>query len=277
MESSAARTGVRVSRWLVPLAAATVLFAWLMYAPAGLLGKADALGYAVCHRIDVRSFHIGARALPLCARCTGMYLGALLGLIFLARTAPRHAGLPGRKFFPVIAVFVLAFVIDGTNSYLYLLKEMEGSLLSQVPNLYIPNNTLRLLTGTGMGLVIAVVLAPALNQTFYKDWQPRPALHSWKQFLILLGLALLLDLLVLAEINPVLYVLALLSAGTVLLLLTLIYAMVVVMIARRENGYTSLRQAWLPLAAGFTVAMTQILLTDILRYTMTGTWSGFAL
>jgi hypothetical protein len=53
--------------------------------------------------------------------------------------------------------------------------------------------------------------------------------------------------------------------------------MVVVMIARRENGYTSLRQAWLPLAAGFTVAMTQILLTDILRYTMTGTWSGFAL
>jgi len=271
------RTGARVARWLVPLAAAIVFFGWLLYAPAGLLGKADAIGYAVCHRIDVRSFHIGVTALPLCARCTGMYLGALLGMIFLGFTSPRHAGLPDKKLMIVLGVFVLAFAIDGSNSYLYLLKEMGTSAFSQIPNLYIPNNTLRLLTGTGMGLVIAAVLVPAFNQSFWVDWDPRPALAGWKQVLALVGLALVLDLIVLADIVPVLYVLALLSAATVLLILSTVYALVTLMIFRHENRYTSLTQAWLPLIAGFTVAMTQILFTDVLRYTLTGTWSGFVL
>ncbi len=57
-----------------------LLVAWLLNTPNGLLGKADALGYAVCHRIDARSFHIHDRQTPLCSRCTGMYLGAMLGL-----------------------------------------------------------------------------------------------------------------------------------------------------------------------------------------------------
>jgi uncharacterized membrane protein len=277
MESALIRTSTRAFRWLVPLAAVTVVFGWLMYAPEGLLGKADSIGYAVCHRIDVRSFHIGVRAMPLCARCTGMYLAALLGLIVLGFTAPRRAGLPEKRFWPLLAVFFLAFAIDGSNSYLYLLKQLGNSPFSGLPNLYTPNNTLRLLTGTGMGLVIALMLAPAFNQTFWTEWSPRPILDSWKQFLALLGLALVLDLIVLADITPILYVLALLSAGTVLLVLSTVYAMVILMVFRRENRFASLRQAWLPLLAGFTVAMTQILLTDILRYTLTGMWSGFRL
>lgn len=277
MQSSPIPTGPRFVRWLVPLAAATVFVGWLLYAPAAVLGKADAIGYAVCHRIDLRSFHIGVRAMPLCARCTGMYLGALLGLVFLGFTAPRRAGLPGRKMLVVLGAFVLAFAIDGTNSYLYLLKGFGDSPLSQIPNLYIPNNVLRLFTGTGMGLVIAVVLAPAFNQSFWTDWDPAPILAGWKPLLALLGLAVALDLVVLADIPPVLYVLALLSAGTVVLILTTVYALVALMAFRQENNYSALWQGWLPLMAGFTVAMTQILLTDILRFALTGTWSGFSL
>ena len=72
-----------ISRWLVPLAAVLAIAAWIYIAPPGILGKADAIGYAVCHRIDERSFHVDGRQLPLCARCSGMYLGALLGLVVL--------------------------------------------------------------------------------------------------------------------------------------------------------------------------------------------------
>ncbi len=72
-------------RGLIFIAVGLLLVGWLWNTPAGLLGKADALGYAVCHRIDVRSFHLGERQLPLCARCTGMYLGAMLGLVFQVR------------------------------------------------------------------------------------------------------------------------------------------------------------------------------------------------
>ena len=75
----------KTSRWPatslkagLALAVGLVLLGWLLNTPPGLLGKADAIGYAVCHRIDLRSFHLGERALPLCARCSGMYLGAML-------------------------------------------------------------------------------------------------------------------------------------------------------------------------------------------------------
>jgi uncharacterized membrane protein len=275
MQSSLAQAGGRVSRWLVPLAAGIVFFGFLMYAPEGLLGKADAIGYAVCHRIDLRSFHIGTRALPLCARCTGMYLGALLGLVYLGLTTHHRAGLPDKKMMILLGTFFLAFAVDGGNSYLYLLKQLSNGSFSQVPNLYVPNNTLRLLTGTGMGLVIAAVLAPAFNQSFWADWETGRIFSSWKHLLTLVGLALLLDLIVLADFAPVLLVLALLSAATVVLLLTMVYTLLVLMILRQENRFSSLPSAWLPFTSGFTIAMLQIIAIDILRLTLTGTWSGF--
>ena len=43
---------------LLVLAAVIIVTVWLAKTPDGLLGKADAIGYAVCHRIDARSFHL---------------------------------------------------------------------------------------------------------------------------------------------------------------------------------------------------------------------------
>src|SRR5512140_118546 len=83
----------KIIPWLV---AASVLLVWLVYTPAGLLGKADAIGYAVCHRIDARSFHLGDRQLPLCARCSGMYLGAVVGIVYQA-FAGRKGAFPSWK------------------------------------------------------------------------------------------------------------------------------------------------------------------------------------
>ena len=73
--------GLTIKFFLVMFTAIITYF-WLDFAPDGLLGKMDAVGYAVCHRIDERSFHLGERALPLCARCSGMQLGALMGLAY---------------------------------------------------------------------------------------------------------------------------------------------------------------------------------------------------
>jgi hypothetical protein len=70
------------SRYLVVAALILVFIGWLLETPSGLFGKLDAIGYAVCHRIPERSFHIGDYQLPLCARCSGMYLGAVTGLVF---------------------------------------------------------------------------------------------------------------------------------------------------------------------------------------------------
>src|SRR3990172_9985519 len=101
----------KIARLGAYLIAGILLLLWLGLTPAGLLGKADATGYAVCHRIDLRSFHIGNRPLPLCARCSGMYLGAMLGLIFQV-VRGRRAGMPLKKILVVFGVMVVVFVVD---------------------------------------------------------------------------------------------------------------------------------------------------------------------
>src|SRR4030095_2994198 len=181
MEQTASPSRVqKVSRWFVPIAFTLVFAFWFYNAPPGLLGKADAVGYAICHRIDERSFHIGDRQLPLCARCTGEFYAAGLTLLFLAITSKKKSGMPGWKLGAPLIIFFLAFGIDGSNSYLYLLKQTSHGALDNIPNLYIPNNTLRLFTGSGMGIALASILFPAFNQSTWKVDDPSPAL-SWKK------------------------------------------------------------------------------------------------
>jgi len=267
----------KLSNWLVPLAAIAIVAGFLYIAPPGILSKADAIGYAVCHRLDERSFHVGGRQLPLCARCSGMYLGAVLGLTFLSLRYRRSAGVPPKAVIAILVLFGLAFAIDGANSYLYLMKSVSGARLSFIPNLYVPNNTLRLFTGSGTGLGMAVAIFVSLNQTWWKDWDNQPVLGKPHDLLILTALMLLADLLVLPEWDWVLYPVAFLTAGGVLLLLTLVYGMLWTMFMRQENLYMHLREAWLPVLAGLTIALLQISVVDVFRLWLTHTWGGFPL
>ncbi len=249
-------------------AALLVFTVWFLYTPAGVLGKADAVAYAVCHRISTHSLFIGTSQMPLCARCTGMYLGAILCLVYQA-VQGRKGSLPPKRMYAVFGLLVLAFGIDGVNSYL--------SFFPHAPSLYQPQNWLRLITGTGMGLTITAFLLPVFNQSLWKTWDTRPALGSWKQIGGLLLLALGLDLLILTGIPAILYPLALLSAGGVLMILTMVYGLVLVMLFKAENRFEQFPQIWLPLLAGLTLAMVQIGALDLGRFLLTHTWAGFSL
>lgn len=252
------------------LLAVAVLLVWLIYTPHGLLGKADAVGYAVCHRIDVRSFHLGERTLPLCSRCTGMYLGSTLAFIYLLARGRGLAGLfPPRRLLAVLAVFAAAFAVDGVNSYL--------TFFPGAPHLYAPDNTLRLLTGTGLGLGIGVLVVPGFNQAVWKKVDFRRSLESWADLGLLLLAALGIDVLVLTENPLVLYPLALVSSLGVVMLLTIVYSMLALLLSGRENQIAHLRQLFVPALAGFVLALLQIAGLDVIRYVLTGTWNGFAL
>jgi len=265
-----------LSRWLVPLAAVIVFGIWFSVTPPGLLGKADAIGYAICHRIDERSFHIGDRQIPLCARCTGEFYAAGVALLFFASVSGKKSGMPGWKLGAPLIVFFLAFGIDGSNSYLYLLKQTSHGALDNIPNLYIPNNTLRLFTGSGMGIALASILFPAFNQTTWKESDPSPAL-DWKKLGIIIGAVFLIDLLVLTESPLILYPIAVISVLGVLSLLVIVFSMVWLLIMRQENVFDTLKQMWLPFVAGTTLAFLMITVIDLLRFKLTGTWGGFPL
>lgn len=261
---------VKIS-WKVGLILVVILLflGWLSYTPPGVLGKADALGYAVCHRLDSHSFHIGDRQLPLCARCSGMYLGGVLGLGFQFLLAPRKTGAPPVKVAAILVLFFLAFAVDGANSFLSL-------ILGHGP-LYEPSNILRLFTGTGMGIVIAAVLYPAFGQTAWQQSLAQPALPDFRTFGLLVLSGIGLDLVVLSEQTLVLLALALVSAAGVLLLLSLIYTMMLVIIFHQENRYSNLLQLWPAYMGGLLAALTQVFASDVLRFILTKTWGGFPL
>ena len=263
-----------ILRWFVPVAAILAFAAWMYLSPEGALGKLDAVGYAVCHRIDTRSFQIGDRQLPLCARCTGEFYAAGVALVFQIFMSGKRSKLPSRGIIAALVLFFLAFGIDGSNSYLYLLKQTSQGALDNIPNLYIPNNILRLFTGSGMGIALAAVLYPVVNQTLWRELDDRPALE-WKPFGILVGLIAVLNLLVLADSPIVLYPIAYLSALGTLSLLVIVFAILWIMIMRQDNTFDHPRQLWLPFLSGFTLAMLMILSIDLLRLQFTGTWSGF--
>jgi uncharacterized membrane protein len=263
-----------ITRWFIPIAAVLAIAAWLYIAPEGALGKLDAIGYAVCHRIDARSFHIGERQLPLCARCTGEFFAAGIALAFQGFTSGRRSKLPSRGIIAVLFLFFLAFGIDGSNSYLYLMKQTAKGAFDQIPNLYVPNNTLRLFTGSGMGIALASVLYPVVNQTIWRELDSRPALE-WKSFSILVTAVAVLNLLILTEHPAVLYPAAYISALGTLSLLVMVFGILWIIIMKLDNIFDHPGQLWLPIASGLTLSLLLILGIDLLRLGLTGTWGGF--
>jgi uncharacterized membrane protein len=264
---SAAR---RALPWLVVLVLAVSLVSWLLNTPAGLLGKADAIGYAICHRIDLRSFHLGERQLPLCARCTGMYLGVLVGFGGMAALGRRRAGrLPPRPVLAVLFGFMGLMAVDGVNSYL--------SFFPPLPHLYAPHNTLRLITGTFNGLALAGLMYPVLNQSLWFDWEDRPALANLRELLLLVIGAAIVIALVLTESPVALYPLALLSTLGVVVILVALNTTLLLAVVRRENLALGWRGALLPLTAGLALAIIEIALVDAGRYAVFHTWGGLPL
>ena len=248
--------------------AGVIITIWLLNTPHGLLGKADAVAYSVCHRIAERSFLVGGRALPLCARCSGMYLGIVGAWLFYTFTSQREGGFPSRAMLVLLGAFGLAWALDGLNSFM--------TLIPGAPHVYEPSNLGRLATGTLMGVAMMSIAYPMFNQVAWKVWNPKPALDAYKKLggVVLAGAAL--AGLALTDNPIILYPLALISAAGVFLLLTLIYTTMVLNFWRTNQAQTW-KDLRLVLTLGFVLALLQIGLLDLGRFHLTGTWSGIQL
>jgi uncharacterized membrane protein len=259
----------KLARILMLILGSGLVMIWLVNTPPGLLGKSDAVAYAICHRIGSHSFHLGERAFSLCARCSGEYLGFLWGFIFHLFFAKDRYNFPTLKTLLALGVLFLFFVFDGINSFFHLYPGLEQF------SLYTPQNFLRLFSGLGMGVLISVILYPLLGQTLFKEQVEEVTFTTTRDWFLLIGGAALIGLLVLAD-NPLLaYPLILISTGGLLTLLTILYTVIWVLILKKENSFGN----WMNLAwwgvGGFFTAILQVALIDLIRFLLTGTWSGF--
>lgn len=255
---------------LLIVIAAALLIVWLALTPPGLLGKADAIGYAVCHRIAARSFHSYDRPLPLCARCTGVYLGVWVALSYLAaHRRVRAARLPRPALLAVMLALALGYALDGLNSFL--------STFERYSPLYPPHNTLRLLSGTTFGVTLILVVCPIVNSLLWRAPSGHAPVRSWRELGALYGLALGCAALLLPDIPLLRAALGAISAGGVLFMFTLVGGVLFVGLTGRENTFTRRAELIAPALAGVIVALLIIGGIDAVRYALTGTWDGFAL
>lgn len=233
-----------------------------------VLATADYAGYTVCHRLTEHSFVFAGRQMPLCARCSGMYLGIMLVFsVLLLAGRWRRSEMPPLSILLAFGFLLGLMGIDGLNSYSHFFP--DG------PHLYEPQNWLRLVTGMGTGLGMGSVAYPALAQTLWKRQVRRPSIASWRELGGLLLLAMVVILLVLSNQTTLLYVLSLVSAVGVVAILTTLNTVLMLLILRREGRVERWSQAIIPLLVGLSLALFQIAAVSYVRYTVTGTLTGF--
>jgi len=239
-----------------------IIGAWILVMPGGVLGHADLIGYAVCHRIAERSFFIGGVQLPLCARCSGTYFGALTAFIVMFLLGRRRAAnLPPVSVLIVFVLFVAVFGIDGVNSYL--------TLFPGAPHLYEPQNWLRLTTGTLEGIALAAIVLPVFNQTMWADATGERSLRDLRELGAVMLLSVVAIGLVLTELPLLLYPLAILSSVSVLWMFALINTVVATVVARRENTAHTWLDAAPVMIVGLALALTELSVIDFGRAWLT--------
>lgn len=219
------------------------------------------LGAGVCGQIPSHSFVVGGRQLPLCARCTGTYLGALLGFLGLAALRRwRASSLPPSEVLAFLVSFIVLWGIDGLTSFL--------ALFPNAPHLYQPHNLFRLITGTLQGLALSIIVFPIFNFVLWKEADPKRVLRNGRELGYLLIPAALLIWIVQTQAGFLLYPVAALSILGALTMLTLVNAMIVLIVIRRESKAESWRDALVPLSLGLLAAFLELGVLGLLHFAL---------
>lgn len=131
---------------LAPAAAGADALADPWRAASGLIYAAASI---VCHQRPERSFTLGGASLPVCARCTGLYVGALVAGGLLLVRGRTHGGDPATDASRGRAVLGLGLL---PNLLTLVAEWSTGSA---------PSNALRAAAGAALGLAVMYVLRMA--------------------------------------------------------------------------------------------------------------------
>jgi uncharacterized membrane protein len=241
---------------LVLLAVFGITLNWFHLTPGSCYSKSMAIGASVCHQLPTHSYIRDDIQFPLCARCSGLYLGCFIGILYYL-TQGKKAGLPAKGYLILLGVLTFAWGGDGTNSFI-------SDILNR-PFLYTTNNITRLVTGFGMGLVLSTALITLFNLTIWKAPLKQSLLHSPWQVSAYAGASALMGLLLVFTGKTIFLSLASIAILMVVLVISMLYTIFWVIVIRHENSFEQPIQLWLFMLAGFATAVLQITLMTGLR------------
>jgi uncharacterized membrane protein len=250
-----------ITSGLIILIAVIITANWILHTPHGFYEKAFAVGSSVCHQIPSHSFSNSVTKFPLCARCSGLYLGSFIGLAYFFTQGKRKA-VPKKGFLLLLLFLFLAWAGDGVNSFI--------SAFMNRNIIYETNNITRLVTGFGMGFVMATALITLFNLTVWKDGIDKPVLTDIWQVAGYTLLSAITGWVLLSSWAIFFYAFAYISIVTVMIIITLLYTIFWIIILRKENSFTAWKSIGLFLIAGFATAILQVTLLNMLRLWVLG-------
>ncbi|MCM8770031.1 MAG: DUF2085 domain-containing protein [Candidatus Omnitrophica bacterium] len=123
-----------------------------------------------CHQAKERTWSLGGLPLPLCARCTGLYAGFLLGLISQAIN-----GYSRTQLLPDKATLLL---VIGAAAV------MSGEGLASSLNLVYHSHLFRFCLGIAAGSGISFLLLPAVNYSLgmYRKISQNSRQLTWRRW-----------------------------------------------------------------------------------------------
>jgi uncharacterized membrane protein len=122
---------------------------------------------------------LGGLQLPMCARCSGIYISTVVAFGYALLTGRARTGrMPPWSINAALLLLVAVMGVDGINSTL----ETLG-----LPTAYTPRNDLRTLTGIGVGTGIGITMLVMFNLALRGDVdQEQRVLDTWREFALLL-------------------------------------------------------------------------------------------
>jgi uncharacterized membrane protein len=253
----------RLSQFLLITIPAAIIGLFIAATPPGLWEKARIIGYALCHQLPDRSFFIHEHQSPLCARCTGMYLGFSIGLIFLIlRRRTTAARMPKAAIISVLIGFITIMGIDGINSTI--------SIIPGAPQLYHTTNVHRIVTGTLFGLAMCMLFFPVFSTAIWRQPSGERSVKHWRELIVMVLVAFALDAIVLTQADWLFYPITILSIAGPLLLLGFMGAIIVLTLRNLVNTVDRWKQLALPMFAGVGLGLVLITLMDFFRAAVTG-------
>jgi uncharacterized membrane protein len=236
----------------VQMALVTGIVFYSLVIPGDLRFKMDAMGFGVCHQISTHSYSIGNHQLPLCARCSGIYLGALASLGLLGVLRRRASRLPAGHMLAILGVFFGAMVLDGLNSTLQTFNS----------GLWESTNIIRLFTGALSGVAVAFIFYPIFNMSLWHRETTRRE-RVLEQPFELVGYMVAAGILVALLLDGgdwLYYPIAVLSIAGMLTLLTMANTLLVLIVSRREGSARTFSAALTPLLLGLFLALVELTL-----------------
>jgi len=117
-----------------------------------------AIGAAVCHQLPDRSFHLWHRQMAVCARCTGIYVGAAIAAVVVALV--RRKG--SRRRSPA---FRASFGARARSSALLVagLAPNVATVIFEWTTGITPANWIRAAAGLALGAAVATVVIYEVN------------------------------------------------------------------------------------------------------------------